>query len=95
VCLDVLVRKNKFKLPYVIDLMTRRAANILKLPAGTLAPGAAADVCIFDPNETWTYDAKQGFSKSQNSPWSGQKLTGKVKTTVVDGRIVYDQGRIV
>src|SRR5882672_3765333 len=68
VCLDVLVRKNKFKLPQVIDLMTRRAANVLKLPAGTLAPGAAADVCLFDPNESWTYDARTGFSKSLNSP---------------------------
>jgi dihydroorotase len=95
VCLEVLVQQNKFKLPYVIDLMTRRAANLLKLPAGTLAVGAAADVCIFDPAETWLYDAKKGFSKSLNSPWSGQKLTGRVKTTIVDGRVVFDAGRIV
>ena len=95
VCLEVLARKNKFKLSFVIDLMTRRAANVLKLPAGTLAAGAAADICIFDPNETWVYEAKRGFSKSLNSPWSGQKLTGKVKTTLVDGRIVYDAGRIL
>ncbi len=95
VCLDVLVRQNKFKLPYVIDLLTRRAAAILKLPAGTLAPGAAADVCIFDPAATWTYDAKQGFSKSLNSPWSGQKMTGRVQTTIVDGRIVFAAGKIV
>jgi len=95
VCLDVLVRKNKFKLPYVIDLMTRRAANILKLPAGTLAEGAPADVCIFDPNETWTYEAKKGFSKSLNSPWSGQKMTGRVRTTIVSGEVVYDGHAIV
>jgi dihydroorotase len=95
VCLDVLVRQSKFKLPFVIDLMTRRAANILKLPAGTLAAGAPADVCIFDPDETWLYDARKGFSKSLNSPWSGQKLTGRVKTTVVSGRIVFANGKIV
>ena len=68
VCLDVLVRKNKFKLPYVIDLMTRKSADILKLPAGTLAPGAAADVCIFDPDEKWLYKTYGAFSKSINSP---------------------------
>jgi len=95
VCLDVLVRQNKFKLPYVIDLMTRRAATILKLPAGTLTPGAAADVCIFDPAATWTYQAKLGFSKSLNSPWSGQKMTGQVQTTIVDGRVVFTAGKIV
>lgn len=94
VCLDILVRKNKFKLPHVIDLMTRRAANILKLPAGTLAPGATADVTIFDPEETWLYEAKKGFSKSLNSPWSGQKLTGQVKTTLVAGKIVYQNGKL-
>ena len=95
VCLDVLVKQNKFKLPFVIDLMTRKAANLLKLPAGTLATGAAADVCIFDASETWLYDAKKGFSKSLNSPWSGQKLTGRVKTTIVAGRVVFDGAKIV
>lgn len=94
VCLDVLVHQNRFKLPQVIDLMTRRAANILKLPAGTLAPGAAADVCIFDPTETWLYDTYKAFSKSINSPWSGQKLTGRVKTTIVSGKVVYANGKI-
>ena len=95
ISLEILVRRNKFKLPRVIDLMTRRAAEILKLPAGTLADGADADVCLFDPNEKWTYDAKAGFSKSSNSPWHGQTLTGRVKTTIVNGRIVYQNGRIL
>jgi dihydroorotase len=95
ITLEILVRQNKFKLPFVIDLMTRRPAELMKLPAGTLAEGAAADICLFDPNEKWLYDAKSGFSKSSNSPWSGQILTGRVKTTIVDGRIVYDGKKIV
>ncbi len=95
VCLDVLVRRSKFKLPHLIDLMTRRAANILKLPAGTLAPGAAADLCLFDPAEKWKYDAKAGFSKSSNSPWTGQTMTGRVKVTIVDGRVVFQNGKIL
>ncbi len=95
VSLDVLVRRSRFKLATVVDLMTRKPARLLNLPAGTLAPGAAADVCLFDPAEQWTYDAKSGFSKSSNSPWHGQTLTGRVKTTIVDGRVVFDRGRIV
>ena len=95
VCLDVLVRQNKFKLPFLIDLMTRRAAEVLKLPAGTLTAGANADVCLFDPEETWTYEAAKGFSKSRNSPWSGQIMTCRVKTTIVGGKIVYTNGKIV
>ncbi len=95
VCLDVLVRRSKFKLPHVIDLMTRKSAGILKLPAGTLAPGADADVCLFDPDETWLYDTYGAFSKSINSPWNRQKLTGRVKTTIVGGKIVYQNGKVV
>ena len=95
VTLDVLVRQNRFKLPYVIDLMTRRPARLLNLPGGTLGTGVEADICLFDPNEAWRYDAKAGFSKSSNSPWSGQVLTGRVKTTIVAGRIVFDRGRII
>jgi dihydroorotase len=93
VCLDVLVRQSKFKLSHVIDLMTRRAAGVLKLPAGTLAPGAHADVCLFDPDEKWTYDAMKGFSKSRNSPWHGRKLTGRVHATIVGGRVVHETGK--
>ncbi|HWA24149.1 MAG TPA: dihydroorotase [Lacunisphaera sp.] len=95
ICLDVLVNKNKFKLSAVIDLMTRKAANLLKLPAGTLATGAAADVCLFNPDETWKYDTYGAFSKSINSPWDKQNLTGRVKTTIVSGRVVYHHGKMV
>jgi len=94
VTLDVLVRRNKFKLPFVIDLMTRRPAKLINLPGGTLAVGAEADICLFDPEEKWRYDAKAGFSKSSNSPWHGQTLIGRVKTTIVAGRVVFDHGKI-
>jgi dihydroorotase len=95
VALDVLVRQSKFKLAHVVDLLTRRPAQILSLPAGTLAAGAAADICLFDPEEKWTYDTRTGFSKSGNSPWHGQTFTGRVKMTIVDGRVVFDGKKIV
>ena len=89
VVLEVLVRQSRFPLPKALDLMTRKPAGVLGLPAGTLAGGAPADICIFDPEESWTYDAKRGYSKSSNSPWNGRTLRGRVKTTIVDGRIVF------
>src|SRR5215216_121909 len=45
VTLEILVRQNKFKLSYVIDLMTRRPAKLVNVPGGTLAAGVEADVC--------------------------------------------------
>src|SRR3954470_12026909 len=53
VTLDVLLRQNKLKLPRIVDLMTRRPAELVKVPGGTLAADAPADVCIFDLNEKW------------------------------------------
>ena len=95
ITLEILVRKNKFKLATVVDLWTRKPAELLGLPAGTLAEGAPADLVLFDPDAEWIYDAKKGFSKSANSPWSGQKLRGQVKATYVSGRLVYDGKKIV
>ncbi len=94
VTLGVLQRQNKFRLAKVIDLMTRKPAELLGLPAGTLSAGAAADICLFDPQEKWTYDAKAGFSKSANSPWDGEELQGRVKTTIVNGKVVFDGKKV-
>ena len=94
VTLGILVRQEKFKLPFVVDLLTRRPAALLGLPSGTLSAGAEADLCLFNSDEDWTYDAKAGFSKSSNSPWHGTTLTGRVKTTVFAGEIVFDHGKI-
>jgi dihydroorotase len=95
VSLEILVRKNKFKLATLVDLWTRKPAELLGLPAGTLAEGAPADLVLFDPEAEWLYDAKKGFSKSANSPWSGQKLRGQVKATYVSGKLVFDGKKIV
>ncbi|MCU0794082.1 MAG: amidohydrolase family protein, partial [Opitutaceae bacterium] len=95
VSLEILVRKNKIRLATLVDLWTRKPAQLLGLPAGTLAEGAPADLCLFDPDAEWTYDAKKGFSKSANSPWHGQKLRGRVRSTYVSGKLVYADGKIL
>ncbi len=95
VSLDILVRQNNFPLATLVDLWTRKPAALLKLPAGTLAEGARADLVLFDPEAEWTYDAQTGFSKSRNSPWHGQKLRGRVHSTHVAGRLVYTDGKIM
>jgi dihydroorotase len=79
-----------------LDLMRRMStapARIFDLPGGSLAVGAPADLVILDPEEQWVYDATDGFSKSRNSPWDGQTLTGRVVATIVAGRLVFRAGR--
>lgn len=88
--LTTLYHGKRLGLSEVIALMTHKGAQICKLDAGTLSAGAAADICLFDPDEEWTVDAAKFFSKSRNCPWQGKTLKGKVKATYVGGRQVFD-----
>lgn len=63
----------------------------VRIEGGCLKEGGWADLVLFDPEESYTVD---GFaSKSCNSPFRGARLTGKVKCTVCDGKIVYRDSR--
>ena len=72
---------------------TTNPARLFELEGGSLRPGSPADVVLINPDYEWTYDAAQGFSKSRNSPWTGQRMTGRAVATIVDGRIVYHHDR--
>jgi len=69
--------------------ITSTPADILGLPGGTLAVGAVADICIFDPAETWVLGPETLKSRGKNSPWLGYPLSGKVRATLVSGRRVF------
>lgn len=85
VSLGTLVERGPLDLSSLIALMSTRPAQLLGLNAGTLQSGAPADICAFDPNEKWTVTAEALKSKSKNTPWIGQTLTGRVKATWVGG----------
>ena len=91
--LTELVAKKKLDLASLLALFTWRAAAVFGLPAGDLAPGSGADVCVFALAETCAVDANQFYSRSQNSPYVGRTLQGRVHQTVVDGVVVFDRRR--
>lgn len=75
----------------MVRVMSYRPAELLGLKTrGEISDGKTADLTIFDPNEEYIYTEDMIVSKSKNTPWIGKKLTGKVKYTVVSGRIVYE-----
>ena len=57
---------------------------------GSIETGKMADITIFDPNEEYVYTKDMIVSKSKNSPFIGNTLKGKVKYTIVNGKIVYE-----
>ena len=85
-----LVRDGVLSLSEAIRKLTVNPARILGLPSGTLAVGKPADLTLFDAHASWRLDPLAARSRSQNTPFAGWELTGKVRLTMVDGRIVYD-----
>ena len=73
----------------LVRLTSYTPSKLLKIDRGTIEEGKVADITIFDPNEEYIYKKENIVSKSKNSPFIGKKLKGKVKYTIVGGRVVY------
>lgn len=85
-----LVDTKQLTLMSLLEKLTCNPARLYHLDAGYLAEGGPADIVLFDPKENYTVD---GFvSKSDNSPFLGWKLNGKVRCTICGGEIVYREG---
>lgn len=85
-----LVADGHLTLAQVIALLTAKPAGVMGLDRGTLRPGAPADVTIIDPNAEWVVDPTRFRSKSRNTPFGGWKMRGRVVSTLVAGKVVYD-----
>ena len=88
-----LVEEGVLTLESAVDKLATAPAKAFSLNAGTLAVGAPADVAIVDPNLEWEVDPARFRSKSRNTPFAGWKVKGRVTTTLVSGRVVYELDR--
>jgi dihydroorotase len=73
----------------LIERVSRLPAEILGIDRGSLTPGSAADLVIFDPALAWQVERAKLVSKSKNSPFLGSTLKGRVEYTICAGKIVY------
>ncbi len=89
VTLTALYHTGRMTLSDILGKMTINPANILRIQRGRLAVGCAADLTIFDPDERWTVDPEQFASKGRNTPFGGMQVRGKVKYTIVSGKVIY------
>ena len=71
--------------------MSYHPAQIVGIDKGDIQPGKAADVVIFDPEETYRIDKNTFASKGRNTPFDGKEVTGRVKCTICDGEVVFNE----
>ncbi|HTY98725.1 MAG TPA: dihydroorotase [Rhodocyclaceae bacterium] len=79
----------KLPLARALGRITSDPARVLGLAAGTLKPGSAADVCVFDPAARVTVSRDGLKSQGKNTPFLGRELKGRVRYTLIDGYLAY------
>ena len=88
--IDALVKPGHISWMELIRKLTAQPARIARLKdCGSLTPGSPADLVIINPEEAWTINAEKTYSKSNNTPFTGRKVLGRVTHTIFGGRIVY------
>lgn len=95
--LNVLLTEGYFKrnlpLEKIVTLMATNPAKRFGLEnKGAIAKGFDADITMVDLNESFTLQNEDLFYRHQHSPYVGKTFKGKVKTTIVNGKVVFDQG---
>lgn len=86
-----LVDSGPLSLTDAIARLTHGPAEILGIDAGTLRPGAPADVCVFDPAARWRLTPSEMRSLGRNTPFMDWEMHGRVTHTVLGGRLVYER----
>jgi dihydroorotase len=84
-----LVRSGIIDLRLLIERMSCAPARVFHLPGGSLRLGSPGDVTVFDPNAEWEVNASRFRTKGRNTPYQGMTLTGRVRYTLVHGKVVH------
>lgn len=96
VLLTDLYHKDLISLPELVNKMSYMPGKLFfNETRGVLAEGKMADITIFDPELEWTVDSKKFYTKGSHSPFVGRKLKGKAVMTIVEGKIVMNNGEII
>jgi dihydroorotase len=88
---------SKLSLAQTLATVTSRPAAVLAASMGAsqagatgLCEGALADLCLFAPDESWTVDGTTLASRSHHTPFARLEMPGRVRCTIVAGRVAYD-----
>ena len=85
--------QGKISLEKIVQKMSHHPAEIFQVnKRGYIREGYFADLALIDPKREWTVSTDNILYKCGWSPFEGQKFTGKVTQTFVNGNLVYDEG---
>ncbi|SHI85053.1 dihydroorotase [Thermoclostridium caenicola] len=88
--LTYLVKPGILTMNQLVDKMSAKPAEILKINKGDIRTGADADLVLVNLNEEYIIDPDEFLCKSKNTPFGGFRVCGRVKYTFVGGKIVYN-----
>ncbi|MBI3229197.1 MAG: dihydroorotase, partial [Burkholderiales bacterium] len=71
--------------------ITSDAARVAGLQCGQLAVGSSADLCLFDPTQRWVVQGSELASQGKHTPFLGYEVAGRVRATIVGGRLAFQQ----
>lgn len=83
------VKPGVFSLQFLVDIMSKRVAEIFNLPYGRLEEGEFADLVVIDLEKTMTIDPEKFLSKGKNTPYVGNEVYGVPMLTLVEGKVAY------
>lgn len=83
-----LVEEGTLSMRDAIAKLTTAPARVLGLQVGALSRGLPADLTIINPDEEWVVEPQKFLSKGKHSPFEGMKLKGKVRATMISGKLV-------
>lgn len=89
VCHTLLCESGLLALPALLARLVDRPAEILRRRAPRVFPGEPASLCVLDPGARWCVCPDQFKSMGKSSPFAGRTLTGRVRTTLFLGNIVW------
>lgn len=86
-----LVKPGHLSLERLTEALTSSPARILDLPPAELKAGNPADLTVIDLEASTTFSPESILSKSKNTPWLDQTLSGRVLYTFLDGRVTWQE----
>jgi dihydroorotase len=83
--------RGRVPLATAVARLTRDPERIAGCGGGSLAPGAPADVVLFDPTEPWVVSAATLISQGRHTPFAGREVLGRVRATLIGGRPAFER----